>query len=459
MPDAPADWLTPRLVSHGEKTFLHTVAGSATYADLVAAIAEQRAQLEQRRIAPGEVVVLAADYSLPAVALLLALQANRNIIVPVLPGRETEFAQRATITGAHHAARADGEGFTWSGPATADSPPHALLAELAARRRAGLVLFSSGSTGEPKAMVHDLDRLLASYEDRRPRALTLLVFLLFDHIGGLNTLFTALATGSTLVVPASREPDHVCHLIARHRVAILPASPTFLNLLLLGDAARQHDLSSLRIITYGTEPMPETLLARLRQAFPAVKFIQTFGTSETGISRTTSKSSDSTLLKLDDPELEHRIVDGELWLRSRTQILGYLNHAMSSFTADGWFRTGDLVETAADGYLRIIGRRSELINVGGEKVLPAEVEAVLLTLPEVADCLVYGEASVITGQIVCAEIAPAPGVDPATLRTRIRTACRGRLAPYKIPAKIIPVAAPLLSTRLKKRRQPTASAP
>ncbi len=456
MPDAPSAWLSERLAAHGARPFLHTPAGTASYVDLVAAVAAQRAALGKQGVAPGETVLLAADYSLSATALLLALVAQANIVVPALPGREHELAHRAAITGATHLARATDDGtFAWTrrvAPRTA-APP-ALLARLAAAGRAGLVLFSSGSAGEPKAMVHDLDNLLASYADRRPRALTLVVFLLFDHIGGLNTLFTALATGSALVVPATREPDHVCALIARHRASILPASPTFLNLLLLSDAWRQHDLSSLRIITYGTEPMPESLLARLRRAFPAVKLLQTFGTSETGISRTTSRSSDSTLFKLDDPDLEHRVVDGELWLRSRTQILGYLNHPMHAFTTDGWFRTGDLVEEAGDGYLRIAGRQSEVINVGGEKVLPAEVESVLLTLPEVGDCLVYGEANALTGQVVCAEIAPAPGVDPAGLRLRIRTACRGRLAPFKIPVKIVPVRSPLLGERLKKRRQP-----
>ena len=147
-----------------------------------------------------------------------------------------------------------------------------------------------------------------------------------------------------------------------------------------------------------------------------MKLIQTFGTSETGITHTTSKSSDSTLLKLDDPEVEHQIVDGELWLRSRTQILGYLNHASTAFTADGWFKTGDLVEPAPDGFLRIAGRRSELINVGGEKVLPGEVEAVLLEMPEIADALVGGEPNAITGQMVVARVVLAPGADPATIR-------------------------------------------
>ena len=70
--------------------------------------------------------------------------------------------------------------------------------------------------------------------------------------------------------------------------------------------------------------------------------------------------------------------DGELWLRSKTQVLGYLNASMDPFTEDGWFKTGDLVDELKDGYIRIIGRKNDLINVGGEKVLPAEVESILM---------------------------------------------------------------------------------
>jgi acyl-coenzyme A synthetase/AMP-(fatty) acid ligase len=460
MDPASQSWLHTRLTDHGAKSFLHTVDGSATYADLVIAIAAQRAELRRANIAPGAPVLLAGDYSLPAIALFLALLENRNMIVPAATTVETEISQRIAISGATHLARAAGAGFEWSRLAPpAAAKPHPLFARLVVGRHAGLVLFSSGSTGQPKAMVHNLDLLLGSYHDRRVRSLTLLVFLLFDHIGGLNTLFTALTTGSALVVPALREPEHICMLVARHRVTILPASPTFLNLLLLSEAWTRYDLSSLRIITYGTEPMPESLLARLRAAFRGVKFIQTFGTSETGISHTTSKSSDSTLLKLEDPNLEHRVVEGELWLRSRTQILGYLNHAMNAFTDDGWFRTGDLVEEAGDGFWRIIGRRNDVINVGGEKVLPGEIESVLLMMPEIADCLVYGEASPITGQIVCAQVVPAPGADAGTMRLLVRTFCRTRLAPYKVPVKVQVVAQTTFGNRFKKMRNPAPPAP
>ncbi|MCG6428237.1 AMP-binding protein, partial [Vibrio parahaemolyticus] len=143
---------------------------------------------------------------------------------------------------------------------------------------------------------------------------------------------------------SKREPEEVAQLIEKEKVNLLPASPTFLNMMLIADVHRRFNLRTLRMITYGTEAMPESLLLRLKKELPRVKFLQTFGTSETGIAQTSSRSSDSLEIKIDDPNQEYKIINGELWLKSKTQILGYLNHDMSGFSDDGWFKTGDLVE-------------------------------------------------------------------------------------------------------------------
>ncbi|MFP4070370.1 MAG: AMP-binding enzyme, partial [Opitutales bacterium] len=101
----------------------------------------------------------------------------------------------------------------------------------------------------------------------------------------------------------------------------------------------------------------------------------------------------------------------------------------------------------------ITGRRQDLINVGGEKVTPSEVESVLLEMPEVADCLVYGEANALTGQNVAARIVPRDAAgDPRQLKRRIKQHCRQRLSPYKVPARIVLAEAPLWSGRFKKQR-------
>jgi acyl-CoA synthetase (AMP-forming)/AMP-acid ligase II len=193
------------------------------------------------------------------------------------------------------------------------------------------------------------------------------------------------------------------------------------------------------------------LLARAREAFPGVRFLQTFGTSETGIARTESPDPASTFVRFDDPALEWKVVADELWLRSRTQIIGYLGGEGDRFTDDGWFRTGDKVESGPNGTLRVIGRFGEMINVGGEKLMPAEVEAVILAVPAVVDCRVRGEAHALTGQTVAAEVVAADGADPEALRASIRTACRRRLSAYKVPTRVTFVAT-VSGDRLKKLR-------
>lgn len=205
------------------------------------------------------------------------------------------------------------------------------------------------------------------------------------------------------------------------------------------------------MVTYGTETMPESLLQRLRNVFPKAKFLQTFGTSETGIATTSSQSSSSTFIKFDDPNLEYQVVEGELWLRSQTQILGYLNASMENFTDDGWFRTGDLVEEVG-GYLRIIGRRKEMINVGGEKVLPAEVESCILELQEITDCMAYGEKHALTGQCVAVQVVIREGNKPEEIVMKVRKHCMARLSRYKVPARVQIVDATNFGERFKKLR-------
>ena len=402
----------------------------------------------QREIPSGSVVAISSDYSFYSISLFLALLQNKNIIVPITTAIQSEVDQRLTNSFADNVISVQSEKLSIQ-RLVPKEPKHDLILKLQSTERSGLILFSSGMTGKPKAMIHDLDTLVDSFQGKKPKNLTFLVFLMFDHIGGLNTLFNCLAMGATLVLPDSRDTEYICRLIEENKVEILPASPTFLNLIYISGAYKKFDLSSLKLVTYGTEPMPESLLLRLRTVFPRVKFLQTFGTSETGIAQTSSKSSTSTLIKIDDPNLEYKILDGELLLRSKTQILGYINSSMESFTADGWFKTGDLIETTEGGYLKIIGRKSDMINVGGQKVLPSEIESVLMLMPEVDDCIVYGEPNAITGRMVTVEIVTNIPVE----KSAIIRHCRNYLDPYKIPARIRFVDKPTFTERYKKIRK------
>jgi acyl-coenzyme A synthetase/AMP-(fatty) acid ligase len=445
------EWLIDKLKANGEQTAVIFKEMEYTYAQLANQIAAYY-EVVSKQLRAGDIVAIISDYSFESISLFLALAKNQNIVVPITTKVESEIEDRVRVANCHYRILISEEGELNIQAEANQAEIHPLVQKLVDQHRAGLILFSSGSTGKPKAMIHDLNNLIDSYKDKKGKKLVFLIFLMFDHIGGLNTLLNCLSMGVTMVFPENRDPEHVARLIEKYKVNILPASPTFLNLILISEAQTRYDMSSLRMITYGTEPMPESLLLKLKETFGRVKFLQTFGTSETGITQTSSKSSNSTFIKIDDPNTEYKIVDGELWIRSKTQIMGYLNSSMERFTEDGWFKTGDLVEQAEDGYIKIVGRNKELINVGGEKVLPSEVESVLFQIPDLMDCLVYGEPNPITGQMVTAKVLFKDAIKTSEAKKRVVAFCQDTLDRYKIPAKVLLMSESEYSERFKKKR-------
>lgn len=397
----------------------------------------------------SKVVALIGDYSFYNLALFFALVENKNIIVPITSSLEKVQDEFINESFSEYVIKTDLNKLLVK--KLEQNSSHEMINSLRNTSSAGLVLFSSGSTGKPKAMIHNLDNLLNLYQDKKEKSMNMLVFLMFDHIGGLNTVFNALSMGTCLIIPKNRDANNICQLIEKYKIMVLPSSPTFLNLILISGEYEKYDLSSLRMITYGTEAMPQSLLLKLKEIFPKVKFLQTFGTSETGISTTNSKSSESLFMKLEDTNCEYKIVENELWLRSKTQVLGYLNASMDSFTKDGWFKTGDLVEVLEDGYLKIIGRSKEVINVGGQKVLPAEVESVILSMKEIDDCMVYGEKNLITGQTVVCDVVLNENIE--NIKKVVRLFCKDKLEAFKIPTKLNIVEKTNFSDRFKKIRR------
>jgi len=396
----------------------------------------------------NRVVVLEADFSPAAVAILFALIELQCVIVPIASSTAIQQRQEfLRVSEASYVIELLDERIELT--ATDQQPQHLLLQQQIERNRPGLILFSSGSTGESKATLHDFVPLLNKYERQRQPWRTL-NFLLFDHIGGLNTLLHTLSNLGCVITVSDRSADTVCRAIEKHQVQILPTSPTFMNLLLLSESHTRHDLSSLRLVTYGTEPMPQSTLERFHQLMPDVRLQQTYGLSEVGILRSKSKSSDSLWMRIGGEGFETRIVDGMLEIRAESAMVGYLN-AASPFTDDGWMRTGDAVEVDGE-YLRVLGRKSELINVGGEKVYPAEVENILLQMEGVEDVTVQGQANPITGNIVRAAVRLSTSESSSDYVKRMRAFCRERLARFKVPQRVELVTDDLHSERFKKNR-------
>lgn len=420
------------------------------YRELLALVDGWHGWLDRHEVRPGDVVTIEGPYSPQACAGLLALIARGAIVVPlsVLPAaKRAEFLDVAEVEVTIEVTRGE-RTLTRTGRHAG----HELYRRLRRAGTPGLVLFSSGTTGRSKATVLDFDRLLGRY-GAPTRPARILSFLNLDHIGGINTLLHTLSQGGTVVTVADRTPEEVFGAIAAHRVQILPTTPTFLNMVLVSGAHERHATDSLTMITYGTEPMPLRTLRRLRSALPDVRFKQTYGLSELGILPTRSRGDDTLWVRLGAAGFTHKIVDGILWIRSEMAMLGYLN-APAPFDEDGYFNTQDAVEVDGE-WVRILGRRSELINVGGEKVYPSEVESVLLELPNVAEATVSGKPSPVTGMVVAATVTLVDPEDTGELTRRVREHCRRRLEPFKVPAVVTVSTAAQHSDRFKKIRSGT----
>jgi len=422
--------------------------GAFTYGDILDRIAAWQEALKNAGVQKGAVVSVEGDYGYATITAFLALTEAGAVVVPLSADSAAhipEFLEIAEVE------------FRVSGPSsvqpTGHRASHPFYNQLRAEGAPGLVLFTSGSTGKNKAAVHNLAKLLKKFTSSRHSWRTL-VFLQLDHIGGVNTLLYTLSNAGTIIVAAGRSPTVVAESIQRHRIELLPTSPTFLNLLLLSGAVEQFDLSSLKLITYGTEAMPESTLEKATRAFTNARFQQTYGLTEVGILRSQSRASGSLWVRVGGEGYQTKVIDGRLWVRAQSAMLGYLN-APSPFDSEGFFDTGDRVEVDGE-WLRILGRESDVINVGGSKVYPAEVESILLEMDNIVDVTVHGEPNAIAGQIVVALVRLEREESPEVFKARMRSFCQGRLAGYKIPARVRFATGSLHSERYKRKREKSA---
>ncbi|WP_412560157.1 ANL family adenylate-forming protein [Winogradskyella sp. MIT101101] len=380
-------------------------------------------------------VLLYSDYTFHSVALLICLAEFPINVIPLVKTTESEYQDKLQSVSPHYILSFNGDNELNINPYSDTDDTKDSFNEVTSKGDTGIVLFSSGTTGKPKVMIQNFTELIKSIKPpRRQKSLVFILLLMFDHIGGINTLLNCLISGAPFVIPKDRNPSTIISLIEKHRVHILPTTPTFLNLMLMDESFYPEKLKSLKLITYGTERMSDSLLAKINASIPNVRLLQTFGTSETGILKTKSKSSTSLFFKIIDEDKEYKIVDGELYLRSKTQIKGYLNHENNNFKNDGWYATGDLVEEDNEGYIKIIGRKNKVINVGGLKVLPKEIEDVLNAIDGVDESSVFGEQNNIVGHIVCAKIFTQLENHKA-LKSEIKSVCRQSLDKYKMPVK------------------------
>lgn len=411
---------------------------------------EYAAFFERTGIVAGDTVVLVADYS-PDVFCFMLAGIERGIVFAPLT-RDSVVERDAVLE------ISECQWFLEFSPEISNitvtrfdrRPTNPILTGFLETGEPGLLLFSSGSTGKPKGILLSFPAVLKKFHAQRSKVVAI-TFLSLDHFGGINTLFHIVSNLGTVVTVRQRSVATICEAIQKHKVELLPTTPSFLNILVYSDVGAHYVLSSLKIISYGTEVMPQTTLDRLSVLFPNVKLQQTYGLSELGVLRSQSRPDGSLWFKIGGEGFQTKIVDDVLWIKSDYAMVGYLN-APSPFDADGWFNTQDRVEVDGD-YVKILGRTTDLINVGGQKVYPSEIEEVIIGLDNIEDVAVCAEKNALLGNLIVAQVVLKEPEDPAALRVRVRKACAAVLVPFKVPSKVVVAKTGLYSSRNKKMRR------
>ncbi|MDT4919490.1 MAG: hypothetical protein QOI15_392 [Pseudonocardiales bacterium] len=397
--------------------------GTTTYAELAARAEGLAARFIEQGI--RRVVVLEHDAETAAAALAAASLAGVEACMypptddpaelAALAGRfdhELALTRRADVPAPLR--RIDPDGLGRAEPAPAEPPatrPHLVL--------------TTGTTGAPRGVRHDWNRLLRSTGRIAPAPgqRWLLAYGL-HQFAGLQILLHVFGAGATLVAPAPRRPREGLAAMRVHAVEYASATPTYWRFLLAELRADGGPVPPLKQITLGGEAIPAPVLAELSRTFPAAKISQVYAASEFGSSGSVrdgrSGLSLDVLSRGDDADVAMKIVDGELWVRSRIGMLGY--YGEPPVEPDAWRATGDLVDIVDD---RIVfrGRTSEVINVGGVKVHPLPIEERIGAVPGVDVARVFGRPNPMTGAIVAVEIVAAPDADRDSVAAGVRAAC------------------------------------
>ena len=320
------------------------------------------------------------------------------------------------------------------------------------------IVFTSGTTGLPKAIMHTDNTLAHSgrtvqrdfHHDARD---VVLMFVPFStNYGSIMGLHLPATAGAAMVLMERFSATRALELIEREKVTYVPATPTGFIALSNSPAIEHTHLESVRLLLSAGASFPVQSINELREKFETT-FIDSFGMNEFGMG--------FWCLPDDDPDevdgsigraiagVEARIVDaegrtlplgetGELVIKSAGMCAGYFNNAdanASSWDDMGWFRSGDLATVDDKGYFRIVGRNKDIIIRGGANISPREIEEILIREPRIREASVIGLPDEYYGEVVCACIIPKPGDKPTA--DEIQAYLKARIASYKLPSRVV----------------------
>lgn len=329
--------------------------------------------------------------------------------------------------------------------------------ELDRRRPTGNALarvaFTSGTTGDPKAVLHlhNTTNCAVRFINRDHRLGASDVILLFLPVGlnwGLFNVLQAVMSGATLVMMEQFTAPKALELIEKHRISYICCAPAHLVAIISSPDIATRDLSSLKVVVTGGASCPIEVIQGFGKRIPGT-LLELYGMLECGLQSCTLIDDDPETVvgTVGRPiaEVHSKVVDdtgapcgpeqvGQILTRGPSVTIGYYNNPSANeaaFDHDGWFRTGDLGTFDRRGYLRIVGRKKEMIIRGGANIYPREIEEVLYQHPSVRDAAVVGLPDARLGERTCACIVTKTG-EPITLEEIVEF-LRPKIATYKLP--------------------------
>jgi acyl-coenzyme A synthetase/AMP-(fatty) acid ligase len=458
MPPAEARWLRDWLDDSSEDGG-RTLSGRTAQVELAALAHSSSLDVEPAAL-EGRCVLIAARDQLTAALAAIELDGVARRIVLLPPDVPREHLDAVMADAAVDVVVGDG---AQDGAALGSASRVTCAAQLRPitstrhdPRPTEWVLFTSGTTGRPKMVIHSLAGLAGAIvrggaRDGRPVWGT---FYDIRRYGGLQIFLRALHDGGSLVLSDAEEPvgDFLARLGAQG-VTHVSGTPSHWRRVLMCPAARAI---SPRYIRLSGEIADQAILDGLAALYPTARIGHAYASTEAGVGFDVDDGREgfpASYVGAPGP-VEMKVVDGSLRIRSPRTAIAYVGaNAAPLADAEGFVDTGDMLELVGERY-RFAGRKGGIINVGGLKVHPEEVEAVINRHPQVRMSLVHPRKSPITGAIVVAAVVlREEGAQSATLREEILGLCRARLAQHKVPAMIrfVPALAVAASGKLERR--------